>query len=562
MYRLIAPFALAAFATAATAQTAPAPFAPVRTAAEKNAQLNAALPGDQAALKSHVMFLASDAMRGREAGSPEFGIAAQYVASQFYEAGLRPAGDNGSYLQNVPLVSYKLDGEGTMSVTRKGGAPGPLTFGEDFLPSPNAARSLTEASAEVVFVGYGIAAPQLGRDDYRGVDVHGKIVAFFGGAPSAFPGEERAHFGSGATKAAIAAAHGAVGTIQLESPADARRRPFSAGRAFLSRARFTWAEADGSGHVATPGTPTLGSLSMAGAAKLFEGAKTPWARIAKLAETDGAKFKAQLLPVTLSVSFKTVNSPVPSFNVVGKIPGSDPNLSAETVVLSAHLDHIGVGHADASGDTINNGALDDAVGIASLIEEARRFQTSGKPPRRTILFLAVTAEEKGLIGSDYFAHNPTVPAASIVADVNLDMPILTYKFQDVVVYGAQHSTLGPIVARAGAAIGVTLSEDPLPDEGIFVRSDHYRFVQQGVPSVFLWPGAGGPGKAAIDAFMRDHYHQPSDELTQLPAIDWEQGVRFVDVNYRIAREIADGDQRPLWNKGDFFGTLYNGPGAK
>ena len=557
MYRLIAPLALAAFATAAVAQTAPP-----RTPAEKNAQLNAALPADQAALKSHVMFLASDAMRGREAGSPEFEIAAHYVASQFYEAGLRPAGDNGSYLQNVPLVSYKLDGEGTMAVTRKGTAPVSLVFGEDFLPSPNAARPLTELSAPVVFVGYGITAPLLGRDDYRGVDVKGKIVAFFGGAPSAFPGEERAHFGSGATKAAIAAAHGAIGTIQLESPLDAKRRPFALGRAFLARPRFTWAEADGSGHVATPGTPSLGSLSMAGAAKLFDGAKTPWATIAKAAETDGAKFKPAILPATLSASFRTVTSPVPSFNVVGIIPGSDPALAAETVILSAHLDHIGVGNPDASGDKINNGALDDAVGIASLIEEARRFKTADKAPRRTILFLAVTAEEKGLIGSDYFAHHPTVPKASIVADVNLDMPILTYKFQDIVVYGAQRSTLGPIVARAASAIGVTLSADPLPDEGIFVRSDHYRFVQQGVPSVFLWPGAGGPGKAAIDAFMKDHYHQPSDELTQLPAIDWEQGVRFVDVNYRIAREIADGDQRPLWNKGDFFGTLYGGPGAK
>lgn len=561
MYRFAISIALAACATAtpvvAGAQTAPAP-----TQAEKNALANAALPADQAALKSHVMFLSSDAMRGRDVGTPEFAIAANYVASQFYEAGLRPMGDNGSYLQNVPLVSYKIDGEGTMAITRKGGAPVGLAFGTDFLPSPNAAKPLTEVTGQVVFVGYGISAPQLGRDDYRGVNVKGKIVAFFGGAPSAFPGEERAHFSSVATKNAIAALHGAIGTIQLESPATARQRPFAAGRAFLGRARYTWAEKDGSGHVATPETPSLGSVSLAGAAKLFEGARTPWADVAKLAETDGAKFKAMVLPVTLSVSFKTVNAAVPSFNVVGMVPGSDPTLAAETVVLSAHLDHIGVGRPDATGDTINNGALDDAVGVASLIEEARRFKTADKAPRRSIVFLAVTAEEKGLIGSDYFAHNPTVPKQSLVAEVELDMPILTYKFQDIVVYGAQHSTLGPIVARAGSAIGVTLSEDPLPEEGIFVRSDHYRFVQQGVPAVFLWPGAGGPGKAAIQAFMRDHYHQPSDELTQLPAIDWEQGVRFVDVNYRIAREIADGDQRPLWNKGDFFGTLYNGPGAK
>lgn len=229
LYRFAISIALAAIASAAAAQTASMP-APPLTAAQKNAMANAPLPADQAALKSHVMFLSSDAMRGRDVGTPEFAIAAQYVASQFYEAGLRPMGDNGSYLQNVPLVSYKLDGEGTMAITRKGGAPVSLAFGTEFLPSPNAAKPLTEVTGQVVFVGYGISAPQLGRDDYRGVNVKGKIVAFFGGAPSAFPGEERAHFGGVATKNAIAALHGAIGTIQLEiarhcQATPLRRRP-------------------------------------------------------------------------------------------------------------------------------------------------------------------------------------------------------------------------------------------------------------------------------------------------------------------------------------------------
>ena len=206
--------------------------------------------------------------------------------------------------------------------------------------------------------------------------------------------------------------------------------------------------------------------------------------------------------------------------------------------------------------------MDNAVGVASLIEEARRFKTSGKPPRRSILFLAVTAEEKGLVGADYYAHNPTVPKANLVADVNLDMPIITYKFEDVTPFGAAHSTLGETVARAAAQIGVGMGGDPRPDEAFFVRSDHYRFVQQGIPSVFLWPGEKGPGKAATDAFLGSHYHQPSDDLIQQPAIDWESGARFVDVNYRIAREIADADQKPMWKKGDFFGTLFGGPMEK
>ena len=214
MLRSTAPLVLALLATtAATAQEAPAP-APA--AAQRNAVLNAELPADQAAMKSHVMFLASDAMRGREAGTPEYDIAAQYVASQFYEQGLRPAGDEGSYLQKVPLVSYKPADKGNMVVTRKGAAPVTLAFGQDFIPAGNPARPSFEISAPVVFVGYGIVG--LGRDDYKGVDVKGKIVAFFGGAPSSFPGEERAHFGSPASKAEIAARKGAVGYITLESP--------------------------------------------------------------------------------------------------------------------------------------------------------------------------------------------------------------------------------------------------------------------------------------------------------------------------------------------------------
>ncbi|NLS25280.1 hypothetical protein S2M10_02430 [Sphingomonas sp. S2M10] len=530
-----------------------------QTAAERNAVITAPLPADQAALKAHVMFLASDALKGREAGSPEFEIAANYVASQFYAAGLKPAGDDGGYLQKVPLISYKLDGSGAMSIGRGKASPVVLEAGKDFIAGANPEKPEYSVTAPVVFVGYGIVG--LGRDDYKGVDVKGKIVAFFGGAPASFPGEEGAHFQNPAAKAEIAKKHGAIGYITLESPLSAKSRPFAMYAAYANRPRVTWGTADGAGHIAAPGTPGLGMLSMAGAEKLFAGAKTPWSAIAKAAAVDGATFKAMPLPGTITIAIKTALTPMPSFNVAGMIEGSDPRLAGEVVVLSAHLDHIGVGRPDAKGDTINNGALDDAIGTASLIEEAKRFKTAGTKPRRSILFLAVTAEEKGLVGSDYFAHNPTVKG-TIVADVNLDMPIITYPFEDIVVYGANHSTLGPIVAKAAAEIGVKMSDDPLPGENIFVRSDHYNFVRKGVPSVFLWPGAGGPGRAAIDHFMKNHYHQPSDEIDQQPAINWQSGVRFVDVNFRIANAIANGDAKPMWNKGDFFGVTYDGPGAK
>jgi len=548
-------------------QQAPAtPTPPPLNPAELNAKRTAPLLADQAAMKAHVLFLASDAMKGREAGSPEFDIAAQYVAAQFYAAGLKPGGDNGGYLQRVPLTTYRAAEKGTASWTPRRGTVQPLVFGEDIVTSAVPDRAETNVTAPVVFVGYGIDAPSLGQADYKGVDVRGKIVAVLPGSPARLGGEERAFFGSAGTKAALAAAHGAVGLIQIDMPrASGRRRPFAMLARGFDAPRMTWAGPEGRGSTPTPTTPVLGTLSQSGTAKLFGAA---WARVMKASEATTPRYKPIAAAGTLTIASKTSFAPAASSNVIGIIPGSDPALKDQVVVLSAHLDHIGVSPerpgAQPGADRINNGALDNAIGIASLIEEAKRFTgdiaKGSTAPRRTIMFLAVTGEEKGLVGSDYFANHSTVPLANIVADVNLDMPILLYPFEDMIVYGAERSTLGPIVRKAVNSVNVDLSPDPMPEEAIFVRSDHFRFVQKGVPSVFLWPGQKGPGKAAVADFMGNRYHRPGDDLAQ--PILWDQGVRFVGVNYAIAREIADGDQRPVWNKGDYFGTLYKGPMAK
>ncbi|WP_341207051.1 M28 family peptidase [uncultured Sphingomonas sp.] len=545
MFRSFAFLPLLAFSATALAQTTPA---------ARNAALNAPLPADQAAMKAHVMFLASDAMKGRDVGSPEFDIAAQYVAAQFYAAGLKPMGDDGGYLQKVPLTGYKIAGEGNASWTAAGGAAVPLAFGNDFTPAANPAAKVTRVAAPVVFVGYGLEAPQYGLNDYAGVDVRGKIVAYVGGAPAGLPSEVAATFGSAAARQSAAAKHGAVGVIAIADLRKAGRGApsFASVTKGYAAERITWARPDGTGNAS--GAPLLGTLSPAGAAKVFG---RQWRALAKGAARQTLKVRPVTAAGTLSIASATSYRPIDSSNVVGIIPGSDPALGRETVVLSAHLDHVGVGAA-VNGDTIYNGALDDGIGIASLIEAAKRFKTAAAP-KRSILFLAVTAEEKGLVGSDYFANHPTVPIRDIVADVNLDMPILTYRFEDMVAFGGDRSTLGPIIARAVAGIGVGLSPDPMPEQAIFVRSDHYRFVQKGVPSVFLWPGEKGPGKAAIETFMSTCYHKPCDDLTQ--PILWDQGVRFVDANYRIAREIADAPQRPVWNKGDYFGLLFGGPMA-
>ena len=259
-------------------------------------------------------------------------------------------------------------------------------------------------------------------------------------------------------------------------------------------------------------------------------------------------------------------------NIVGMIPGSDPELADEIVVLTAHLDHIGVTDADGVSttgcrsnnveDRICNGAVDNASGSAIMLETARTFMQTGAP-RRSLLFVALAAEEQGLLGSEYFATRPTVPAEAMVANVNLDMPVIVYEFDDVIAFGAERSSLGPIAARAAARHGVTISPDPIPEQNLFVRSDHYNFVREGIPSVFLMTGFSSPDPRwdegeGFMGFLNTHYHRQSDEpdSDEEMVILYEQGAKFANINFLIAREIANNDDAPAWNEGDFFGEFY------
>ena len=242
-------------------------------------------------------------------------------------------------------------------------------------------------------------------------------------------------------------------------------------------------------------------------------------------------------------------------NVVAVLPGRDPGLAAEHVVLMGHLDHLGVDPDPRPGeDAIFNGAIDNAAGIATLIEAARHFVRSGRRPRRSVMFIAVTGEERGLLGADYFAARPTVPISSIAGVVNLDMPLLLYDFSDVIAFGGEHSTMADAVAEAARSQGVAVTPDPMPEQTLFVRSDHYRFVLRGVPSVFLMTGHASGGKAAWDYFLARVYHKPNDDLRQ--PIYWRAAARFAELNYRIARTLADRPQRPLWYSGSYFGEAF------
>ncbi|WP_309087495.1 M28 family metallopeptidase [Phenylobacterium sp.] len=504
-------------------------------------------------IRAHMAFLASDLLEGREAGTRGYDIAANYAAAQFAQLGLKPAGDNGTFFQTTPMISFRAADEGAMVLRDAKGRETPLVAGQDFTISSSPSHAELKADAPLVFVGYGLVAPERGRDDYKGLDVKGKIVVALDGAPRSFQTEERAYYRSGRTKRLEAEKRGAVGFISLYTPTVEKMRPFAESAKHWRSWNMTWRDRAGTPFVVAPKTPGFGTLSVQGAEKVFADAKVPLAQIYAAADTRDGVTPRFALPASLAAVMRSELTQSESRNVAALLEGSDPALKAETVVLSAHLDHEGVSETANGADKINNGALDNAGGVATTFEVARAFVESGQRPKRSVMFLLVTAEEKGLVGAEYFARNPTAPGP-VVANVNLDMPILTYDFTDVVAFGAERSTIGPAVRRAAERTGIQLSPDPLPEEGLFTRSDHYRFVEVGVPSTFLMTGFANGGEAKFRGFLKDCYHKVCDDLSQ--PIDYAAGAKFAKINYEIARELADAAQRPAWNRGDFFGGKF------
>ena len=263
--------------------------------------------------------------------------------------------------------------------------------------------------------------------------------------------------------------------------------------------------------------------------------------------------KGFALPASVRITTTSQQRLVQTANVVAKIEGSDPALKAEHVGIMGHLDHLGIATAKA-GDNIYNGALDNAAGVAVMLEVAHGFSHDKVKPKRSLIFVANTAEEKGLLGAESFANDPPVPIADIVSVVDLDQPMLLYDFTDVIAFGGDHSSMGEAIGRAVAKAGIGLSPDPMPAETIFVRSDHYTFVKRGVPALLLATGFANGGKEAWEHYLATDYHQPSDDM-KLP-INWAAGAKYARVNYLIAREIADAAQRPRWYEGDYFGTTF------
>ena len=503
---------------------------------------HAAFAQSPGAIRAHMRFLSSDSLEGRGTGTRGYAVAAEYVAAQFRSYGLD------AQYQPVKFRTTFIEPSSSMVVERDGSAPVTWKFGDQFVTYGDAFRDDTTASARVVFAGYGVTAPNY--DDYKSIDAKGKIVAVLTGAPNSFPSEIRAHHASSLAKLENAVAHGAIGTITIFSPYE-DHIPWAA---VVRRAEFggmNWLESDGTPHDARREILASVTLSHAGAEALFAG--SPYSLQDVYAHVTNGTVRSFDLPLRATMRVISRHGEAESPNVIGVLRGSDPKLRDEYLVYSAHLDHLGISRP-VDGDSINNGALDNASGIGAMLEVARLFAAAPKP-RRSVIFLATTGEEKGLRGADYFANNPTVPASAIVADINLDEILMMTRVTDVVVLGADHSDLGDVVTHVAAHSGVTVSPDPYPLEADFVRSDQYPFVRQGIPSIYI--GAGyHAADANVDAqklqlaWIGSIYHTPKDDMSQ--TLDFSVGAMVAKVALETGGTVANRDARPKWNAGDFF----------
>ena len=510
-------------------------------------------------IAAHLDVLASDELEGREAGKPGYDRAADYVAAQFEAMGVKPAGTDG-WFQPVALRSYRLAEDGAEFVVHRGDEEEALVYRDDFSMSADPVRIAKDVRAPVVYAGFGVHAPELGYSDYDGIDVRGKIIAVFSGAPSSMEGPEGAYYASSTTKSLEAVRRGAVGSISLRKRKSEEERPWDEIKArFGQRSRVTWINEKGEAARYYPELRGSASLSIDAAERLFSQAPLSFEEAHQAMLDNTPRSTALGLDVTLST--ESEHASVESANVIGMVRGTDPSLADEYVVYTAHLDHVGVNEPvegdEPDKDHIKNGLYDNAMGVALMLETARAIAAA--PPKRSVLFIALTAEESGLLGSDYFTNNPTVPAESLVANINLDMPLFLYPLADLVAFGSQHSSLQTVAEAAAAAEGFIFSPDPIPEERLFVRSDQYSFVRKGIPAVYLVSGFNSTdpdidGEALSQDHIKNHYHEPSDDLSR--PIDWDSAVRFARAHTRMGQTIANTPARPTWNEGDFFAERF------
>lgn len=492
----------------------------------------------------HVEILAADEMEGRRAGTPGYDRAAAYVAEQFAALGLEPAGSDG-YYQEVALEEQTVDHGRSRAALVAGGEATSLALPQDMIVAARTGPRAARTEAPLVFVGYGLHIPEAGHDDFAGIDLRGKIAIAISGGPAEISGALKSH--ARAERAKLLADRGAAGLITINTPA-AAESPWESAMARAPQPALYFADRELRD---VPDGFFSASFNPAEGEKLFARSGRRFAEVAALADASRpvpAFDLGQVLRAEVAAERRTLVSP----NILARLPGSDPRLSAEHVVLTAHLDGLGIG-TPVDGDPIHNGALDNADGVAAMIGIAERFVREGVRPRRSILFAIVTAEESGLLGARYFARRPTVPAASIVANLNYDMGLPIFPLTSAIVLGEGESSLGADAHAAGAGMGLPVVPDPFPDRNSFIRSDQYAFIEAGIPALaFKFGFAAGTPEAELErAWRATHYHRPSDDVATT-AVFGEDAVRLHDFIAAIALRVANAEQRPRWNEDSFF----------
>ena len=507
----------------------------------------------------HVEFLADDALEGRSVGTAGFEKAAAYVESQFKEIGLKPGNASG-YRQPVKLEARVLVPDQSSLALVRNGQEEPLTLGADASLTSRGELDAADGAldAPMVFVGYGLSIPEAKWDDLAGLDLRGKIAVYVNvPAPAAVDDNVRSHVSSAGERWAVLRAAGAIGMATLpnprpsaetnsDAPASGNTAPAAANPP-APQMTFNLADRE---LQETAGLKVSLTITSTGAAKFLESSGHTLEELQQLV-ADKKPLPRFPLTGTLRAKATLKREQVASDNIVGIYEGTDPRLKNEYVVMSAHLDHVGIGR-EVNGDRIYNGAMDDASGVASMNEIARRLKESNATPKRSIVFVAVTAEERGLLGSKFFAARPTVPADKIVANINLDMFLPLYPLKVIEVQGLTESSLGVSVRAVAKELGVDVQADREPEQNRFIRSDQYSFIRRGVPALAFKFGYefGSPEEKIRRDWVRSVYHKPNDDVTQ--PVNLEAAATFNRIIAGLLLRVANDAARPTWNDTSFF----------
>ncbi len=507
----------------------------------------------------YVQALATDSMEGRNTGSEGHKRAAAYVAEQFMKAGLVPASSSG-FIQPVKFITRRIvEAQSSLALVSSSGSE-TLALGEDANISSRVVPTGGTVEAPLVFVGNGLSVPELKFDDLSDPAVakalHGAVVVYITGGPSSIPGPLRAHYQSASERWAALKRAGVIGTITIANP---KSMDIPWARATLARLQPSMTLAD-SALNETQGEQLAITMNPAHADKLFAKSGHTFAELLSIADA-GQPLPRFTLPLRVKATVHAETAEVESQNVAAVRRGSDPKLRDEYVVLSAHLDHLGIGEP-INGDRIYNGAMDNASGVAALLEIATQLHDAPPDSTRTarsIMFVAVTGEEKGLLGSKYFAAHPPVPISHIVANVNTDMFLPLFPLKTLMVLGLDESDLGQDIRAVARDLSLGVQADPEPNRNRFIRSDQYSFIKAGVPALAMKVGyeENTPEAATARKWVAERYHAPSDDLDQ--PIDLSAADGYVDVVKRLAVRIANRPDRPKWNDTSFFKRFASHP---